>query len=173
MQPHNLDSCEEYKRDISTFIDDELPEKRKSTLLMHIKKCPDCFLELELQQKIENLVQNNLEFLTNDFIGENANTMIATSIMERVRQQSSFSEDHHKHPEKQHAKPLPSNDSGKGGKGTGSRLFFSPRPLIITSAASLLILLGGSTSMLYSFSNVQHESLSDGSSVLVVSDIDQ
>lgn len=180
MQPHQQSSCEEYWRDISTLMDNALVEQRKISLLDHIKGCPNCFLELETQQQIEKLVQDNLTFLTKNVIDEKTKNTIANSIMERVRKQNDTAEEYRQNPDKPHMKATHDHGSDRGAgsgeatpnnhSGVSHHFLFNPRPIIITSAASLLILVGSSTSMLYSFSSVQHEALSDGTTVIMVSD---
>ncbi len=179
MQPQRLSSCEEYKRNISALMDNALPNQDKKSLMQHTQSCAYCFSELEAQKQAHNIVRSNIHFLAKSPMSQSEGSTMASTIMTRIAQQDKAMDDYRKYPanHKHFGNPNTNPDATKNSAGDSRHnpkyeFLFNPRPLIITSAASLLILVGSSTSMLYSFSSVQHESLSDGSLVIMVSDID-
>ncbi len=180
MQPPRLSSCEEYKHNISTLMDDALTQQDEESLMQHTQSCSHCFSELQAQKQICSLVRSNIHFLAANPMSQEEGTSMASSIMARIAQQDKVMDDYRKHPANHLGRLNPSHNATQGNNNNSDNstshpkyeFLFNPRPLIITSAASLLLLVGSSTSMLYSFSSIQHESLNDGSLVIMVSDID-
>ncbi|MEE3420212.1 MAG: zf-HC2 domain-containing protein [Lachnospiraceae bacterium] len=71
-------SCEEAQKWVMPFIEDELPDDDAAVFLDHIRRCPDCYDELETYF----IVDYSLHFLDND---NDASYDLKRLLRERIR----------------------------------------------------------------------------------------